>query len=442
MKQLIPAAAVLLLLLVLPEAFTAAQSRIVVNGRVTDYEGKQLGGVSVTVKGSSSGTITDSTGSFSIAVPNRETVLVFSFIGYTDQELRATGGFLTVRLDPLENALNEVVVVGYGTQRKVSLTSAVSQISGEDLTRRPVTSLEQSLQGQLPGLTILDKGGQPGNNNTPIVLRGVNTLYSSEDLSGAAVAPLVLVDGIEQPFSNINPADIESVSVLKDASSTAIYGSRASNGVILITTKRAKSGKVVVNYSGYYAVQKSVSNPEPLDLESYLKLENLAYKNVGSNPPKPYRDEDIDAYVQGHAADPIHYPLPYDWYNYAFHTAPQINNTLSVSGGNEKFRGRMSLRYLDQGGIIDNTHSNVTEMRVNTDFAVSPKITVSADLDYRYEKNLNPYGLANIFQFMTQNGIWAVPQYPNGDYGGGTQGNNPLLLIEKGGITGRPQTIL
>ncbi len=170
-----------------------------------------------------------------------------------------------------------------------------------------------------------------------------------------------------------------------------------------------------------------------MDLESYLRLENAAYTNVGSTPPYPYKEEDIQPYVQGHATDPIHYPLPYDFYNYALHTAPQTSHSLSVSGGNENFKARMSVRYQDQEGIIDNTSSQLSQARLNTDFKVSPKINVSADLDYRYEKDLNPYGLAQIFQFMTQNAIWDVPQYPNGDYGGGRQGNNPLLLIEKGG---------
>jgi TonB-linked SusC/RagA family outer membrane protein len=434
MKKLQPAHSLFAIFLFCSIFSFAQNNSFRVTGVVKDEKGQALPGVTVIVKGSSSGTATDASGKFSIEVPAASSILIFSSVGYDPTEVKASKTNLEITLGLSENRLSDVVVVGYGTQKKVSLTSAVSQISGKELTRRPVSSLAQALQGQLPGLTILDKGGSPGSTNAPIVLRGVNTLYTSEDLSGAPIAPLVLVDGIEQPFNNINPNDIESISVLKDASSTAIYGSRASNGVILITTKRGKSGKVSVSYSGYYAVQKSISNPEPLDLESYLRLENLAYKNVGSNPPKPYRDSDIVAYVQGNATDPLHYPVPFDWYGRAFHNAPQTNHTLSLSGGNENFKARMSLRYMDQDGIINNTSSQLSEARVNSDFKVSSKINVSADVDYRYEKDLNPYGLASIFQFMTQNSIWAVPQYPNGDYGGGTQGNNPLLLINKGGL--------
>ena len=405
-----------------------------VTGKVSDQEGNALRGVSVLLKGTNNGTTTDAKGRYSINADNGQTI-VFSIVGFETKEVLYSGQqTINVSLSLATKSLNEVVVnVGYGTQRKVSLTSAVSQISGDELVRRPVSTIEQALQGKIPGLTILDKGGIPGSSNTPILVRGVNTLYTSEDLSGSSVSPLVLVDGVEQPYGNINPNDIESISVLKDASSTAIYGSRASNGVILITTKRARSGKVTVSYNGFYARQKSVSNPQAMDLASYLQLENIAYKNVGSNPPYPYRDQDIQPYIEGNKVDPLHYPVPFDFYNLAFHTAPQTSHSLSVSGGNENFKARMSVRYQDQQGIIDNTSSQLSQARLNTDFKVSSRINISADIDYRYEKDQNPYGLASIFQFMTQNSIWDVPRYPNGDYGGGKQGNNPLLLIDKGG---------
>jgi len=407
-------------------------------GTVKSSTGQPLSGVSIVEKGSNQGVVSDSSGNYRILVRNSQNVLIFSFVGFQSQEMKI--GKLTsldVTLTSVDLSLGEVVVVGYGTQRKTSLTGSVSSISGDELVRRPVSSIEQALQGQLPGLTVLDKGGLPGRANTPIVIRGVKTLYTSEDLSGVSTGPLVLIDGIEQPFSNINPEDVETITVLKDASSTAIYGSRASNGVMLITTKRARSGKVAVAYSGFYAIQQSISNLQNMDIESYIRMQNIAYKNVGGNPPYPYRDQDIDTYIAGTKTDPLKYPLPYNWFNTLFQSAPQTNHTVSLSGGNENFKARMSLRYQDQFGIIDNVKSNLSEVRVNTDFKVNSKINISTDVNYRYEKTLNPHGLNSILQFMSQNGIWVVPQYPNGDYGGGPQGNNPKLLIEKGGYNKR-----
>src|SRR6185312_7128105 len=304
-------------------------------------------------------------------------------------------------------------------------------------TRRPVTSIQQALQGKLPGLTILDNGGNPGSPNAQILVRGVNTPYTPVGGNSTGIAsvgdnePLVIVDGVEQPFQNINPNDIDNISVLKDASSTAIYGSRAANGVILITTKRAKTGKLSVVYDGFYAVQKSVSNPRPMDIKSYLYLQNAAYQNVGSAPK--YTEDQIQQYVKGSVTDPLKYPLPYNWYDIMLHTAPQTNHSISLAGGNEFIKARMSVRFQDQKGTIANTDSRLSDVRLNTDLRISSKINVSADLDYRNENDLEPDNINEVCRQFMQNAIWNVPKYPNGDYGGGTQGNNPLLLAEKGG---------
>ena len=414
------------------------QQAIPLTGTVTDAQGNPLSGVSVTVKAGTAGTSTDARGAYSLSVEKGQTI-VFSFVGYETQEIVYKGEIhQDVQLFVSSASLDKVIVeVGYGTQKKVSLTSAVGQISGAELTRRPVGSIQQALQGKLPGLTILDNGGNPGSPNAQILVRGVNTPYTPVGQSPTGIAsvgdngPLVIVDGIEQPFQNINPNDIDNISVLKDASSTAIYGSRAANGVILITTKRAKTGKVSVGYDGFYAIQKSVSNPKPMDIESYLRLQNTAYENVGSAPK--YSEERIQEYVKGSVSDPLHYPLPYNWYDVMLHTAPQTSHAINVAGGNENFKARMSVRFQDQKGIIVNTDSRLSEARLNTDFRVSSKIKVSADIDYRYQNDLEPDNINEVFRQFMQNAIWNVPKYPNGDYGGGTQGNNPLLLAEKGG---------
>lgn len=425
------------------------QQPILVSGTITsDDEPAGLPGVSVLVKGTSMGTVTDYNGRFSLEVPGRESVLVFTSIGYETQEV-TVGDRTTVDLVLKSSltSLQEVVVVGYGTQQKVSMTSAVGQVRAEDLVRRPVTSLQQAMQGTVPGLTILDNGGSPGSPNQQMVVRGANTLYTPPGQQSTGVSdignnqPLVIVDGIEQSLSMLNPADIESISVLKDASSSAIYGSRANNGVVLVTTKRAKEGRVVVNYSGFYAIQKAVNQPKHMDLESYMNLQNIARVNMGSQPI--YTDEQIATYVEGSKTNPLKYPLPFDWHNAMFSNAPMFNNTLSVSGGSENFKARMSVRNQNQDGIIANTNSILNDVRINTDFKASQKVSFAADMNYRQQNTLEPTGtvqppfstagINEIFRQLMQNSIWAVPRYPNGDYGGGTQGNNPLLLAEKGG---------
>lgn len=401
--------------------FDRRQAERKITGTVKNETAGLMSGVSVVVKGSDRGTVTDADGKYQLMIPGNEAVLVFSYVGYEIQEVAAGDKeVIDITLVAISGKLGEVVVVGYGTQRRVSLTSAVSQLKGEELQRRPVNSLQQSLQGQMPGLTILDQGGSPGNSNTTMRIRGITTLSNSN--------PLVIVDGIEQPLSDINPNDIESVSVLKDASSTAIYGSRAANGVVLVTTKRARTGKVSVSYNGFYAVQKSILKPEHMEIEDYLRIQNMNFINAGS--PAPYTEQAIQDYVNG---DRSQYPLPYDWYNAMLKTAPQVSHAVSLSGGSENFKGRLSVRYQDQDGIIANTNAKISEIRVNTDFKVSPKINVSTDINYRHNNNVQPQNITEIFRLMMQNSIWTVPKYPDGAYGAGPQGNNPLLLAEIGG---------
>ncbi|HMJ70230.1 MAG TPA: TonB-dependent receptor [Cyclobacteriaceae bacterium] len=417
----------------------AYQQTLTVSGKVLsapDNEG--LPGVNVVVKGTSNGTVTDANGEYRLEVPGPATVLIFTSIGFDTQEV-AVGDKTVIDMTLLASttSLDEVVVVGYGTQEKVSVTNAVADIKGEELVQRPVSSLQQSLQGRMPGVTIIDRGGQPGSSNAQILIRGVNRPYVPVGLDQTQASqvgensPLVIVDGIEQPYQYLNPHDVESITVLKDASSAAIYGSRAANGVLLITTKRGKPGKVSVNYSGSYSVQKSLTNPKPMDIESYLRLQNVALQNVGSAPK--YSDQQIQDYTTGSVDDPLKYPLPYDWYKVMLKSAPQVNNTVSVSGGGENFKSRLSVRNQNQQGVIANTESKLTDVRLNTDFKVNDKLSFSADLNYRYQNSLEPDNITNVFRLFMQNAIWAVPQYPNGDYGGGTQGNSPLLLAENGG---------
>lgn len=398
-----------------------------VSGTVTDAEtGEALPGVNILAKGTSTGTVTDVEGNYRLTVADDITTLVFSSIGYTLQEVPINGrSVINLGLTPDVQSLSEVVVVGYGVQKKVSVTNSVSQIKGEEITRRPVANTQQSLQGFAPGVTVIDQGGRPGNNDINIRIRGITTLGDNN--------PLIIVDGIEQRMSDINPDDIESISVLKDAASTAIYGSRAANGVVLITTKRAKEGKVNINYHGYYALQNATNRPRHMDLESLFRLENVAHENAGRQAP--YSEEYIQEYVN--ATDRTLYPLPYPWYEKGvlLKTAPQQNHTLSISGGNETAMARMSLRHQNIDGIAPNFSDKVNEFRVNTDIKATDKLKFSADLNYRTSESRQPsVGEWGVFNFMLHGSKFTYPKYPTGEYGLGPRNINPLMAAEQSGI--------
>lgn len=297
-------------------------------------------------------------------------------------------------------------------------------MEAEEITRRPVSNLQQALQGKLSGFTILDQGGNPGNIDIVMRIKGVTTL-SDNDL-------LVIIDGIEQPLGDLNPSDIESISLLKDAFSTAIYGSRAANGVLLITTKRATRGKLSDSYEGYYALQKANNVPEHMGLEDYMRLQNIAYTN--SFGYEKYSEEEISEYVN--ATDRYKYPLPNEFHDAVLRVGPKYSNRLIVSGGGENIKTMLSLRHKNQQGIIPNTKSNISEIRLNNDFKLFPKINIAADINYRNKKYMTPVKMFKVFQHLLLGSQWAtVPKYPDGTYGFSSLGNNPLFYAEGQGTT-------
>lgn len=404
------------------EGIPVESPKQLINGKVSDETGAGLPGVSVVLKGTTRGTTTNAEGAFSLDVPGPESVLIFSFVGYVSQEITVGNqSSLSVQLKSDVANLSEVVVVGFGTQKKTTMTSAVSTIQNEQITARPVSNVQQSLQGLAPGLTVLDRGGAPGRSSATMRVRGITTLGDN--------SALVVVDGVEQALFDMNPEDIESVTVLKDASSTAIYGSRGANGVILVTTKRGKAGKVSVNYNGYYGIQNSINTPEMMDLEPYMRLQQTAYRNVGAALPARFTDESINTWVT--TTDRLKYPLHNAWFETMLKPAPMSNQTLSVSGGSESFRARASVRLMDQGGVLLNYGSNVKELRLNTDFTASAKIRFTADANYRYNTSTTP--TVNYINNLYHGSLWAVPKYPDGTYGLSQQGNNPLMYAEIGG---------
>ncbi|MBT1701900.1 SusC/RagA family TonB-linked outer membrane protein [Chryseosolibacter indicus] len=405
------------------------QSEINISGTVTSG-GETMPGVNVLEKGTANGTTTDGDGKFTLNVTNPDAVLVFSFIGYTPQEI-PVGNQTKIEVVMAEDisTLGEVVVVGYGVQKKVSLTNSVATVQTEALTVRPLSNLSQALQGQAAGLTVQDQGGIPGRAKTALTIRGTTSLPDKNNKRKND--PLVIVDGIEQDMNFINPNDIESVSILKDAASTAIYGSRAANGVILITTKRAKEGKVTVDYNGYYALQRSINNPEMMDTEAYMRLQQTAYNNAGLAVPAMFTDESIQTWVN--SKDREQYPLPNVWYKELFKTAPQYNNSIAVSGGSENFKARMSARNMRQDALIEGYDFDLKDVRLNSDFAISKRISVSGDLNYRRERSTTPTLESTIYDRLFHGSLFAVPKYSDGSYGLSSQGHNPLMYAELGG---------
>ena len=336
---------------------------------------------------------------------------------------------INVELTPDFELLDELVVVGYGQQRKVSITGAVGSIKNENINKL-ANSSTAALQGLSPGLTILDRGGAPGRSNTTLRVRGITTINNSD--------ALLLVDGVEQRISDINPDDIESISVLKDASTTAIYGSRAANGVILVTTKRGEEGKVKIDLNSYWGLQKVTDKPTHMETVAYMKQQNYAFENAGLSPR--YSETFIQEWIDKHEIDPITYRKANQWQDVLYKDALQQNYSLNVSGGTDKAKGLLSLRYYKQDGVVPNFTSDIKEIRVNTDFLNLDRIKLSADANFRTRFSLEPVGAydfdvngGGIFYSMFHATQFVIPQYEDGKYGLGNKNANPIMLAKMAG---------
>ena len=345
-----------------------------VKGKVTDQTGASLPGVSVVVKGTTTGVITDHNGNYLLANIPENAILQFSFVGMKMQEiLVGNKKTLDIILDDETIGLEEVVAIGYGTAKKVNLTGSVSSVSMKELKNRPITNSSQSLQG-VSGLYVNQAGGQPGKDNATIRIRGQGTLNSND--------PLVLVDGIEFPLSAVNPNDIESISVLKDAASASIYGNRAANGVILVTTKKGIQGVSKIEYSNFVGVQKATYLPNLVkDPVEYMELRNQAQKNAG-RLILDYPDAIIKEYKQGRLTDPYIYPSN-DWLRIMFKNAVIQEHNLRFSGGKDKINYTLSIGYQDQDGILMGTKSNQLSVRSNVNYQLSDWIKIGSDFSIK-----------------------------------------------------------
>lgn len=384
----------------------AQQSDINVGGTVTDMNGVPFPSVTVQEQGTNNGVLTDFDGNFTIKVNSLQSVLVFSYVGMKTIQRTVDGNtIMNVQMEEDAQALDEVLVVGYGTQTRAKVTGAISSVDGDDLAARPVTNTATALQGMSPGLTILNQGGAPGNEDIGIRIRGIGTLNNS--------SPLVLVDGIEQSLSSVEPQNIESISVLKDAASAAIYGSRAANGVILVTTKRGTVSGTTISYDAFVGIQNPSFFPEKADPESWLRLENEAQVNAGGSPT--FSEEYIQNVVAG--TNPLEFPFA-NWEEGIFNPdALMQQHTFSLSSGGEIGRVFASLNYSDTDGILINFNNKQATMRVNADLYASDKLTFKMNLLYRNGHFSRPgFTAQRLLQGLLHINRNVVMEYPDGTY--------------------------
>lgn len=358
-----------------------SQQELVASGVITDTQGQPLASVSIKQKGSTRATLSNSDGQFSLIVDNNNAILQFTYVGYLTQEQPYQSKNINVTLIEDLAQLEEVVVVGYGTQKKVNLTGAVSSISGDEMLKRPVTNPATMLQGQMPGVRIVQGLGQPGSEGVQIRVRGQGTY------SAAGSDPLVLIDGVPGSLSTLNANDIESVSVLKDAASASIYGARAANGVVLVTTKSGKEGGFKINYNtnlGFHTptkMLKIVTNSA-----DYMELTNEAKANAGISTGL-YTDEMISLYRN--ATDRTKYPN-FDWLDYMFNSATVQNHSLSINGGNKGTTYNITAGYVDQPGTMKGFNFEKYNFRTNIKSELKDWVTIGVNLALEKGNQKNP----------------------------------------------------
>lgn len=343
----------------------AAVLRIEVTGTVTSPEGTGIPGVNILIKGTGTGTVADIDGRYKINA-NNDDVLVFSSIGYVTQEVPVNGrSVIDVTMEEDLQGLEEVVVIGYGTRKKVNLTGSVASVTSEELEKRTVTRTSLALQGQMSGISVRQGSGNPRSNAASLLIRGQGTF------SGAGNSPLVLVDGIESSIDAVNPNDIESVSVLKDAASAAIFGSKAANGVILIETKKGVVGEPVFSYNAYMGQSSPTTIPEMVNSWEYAEV-------VNEVTPGRYSEEDIQKFRSG--TDPNFPNFDHIGYLFGSGSGFETKHDISMRGGTETSRYMFSASYYDQEGIIKKNNADEYNIRLNLDTKLHEKLNFSVRL--------------------------------------------------------------
>lgn len=430
------------------------QQNGVCNGVVTDTTGETLIGASVVVKGTTNGTITGLDGDFSLSGVTKGSILVVSFVGYQNTEVKWNGQPLTIVLKEDTKVLDEVVVVGYGTQKKANLSGAVAAVDGKVLQDRPITNIGQGLQGVVPNLNItMNNGGAPGATSS-FNIRGNTSLNGG--------SPLVLVDNVQMDANLVNPDDIESISVLKDAASASIYGARAAYGVILITTKKGKkSDKPTVSLSATGYWQSPALTFHNVNSMQYLTMMDEAYQNDGGSGHyfKSQVYQYAEDYFNGKYDSPVFFDTAYDTYKYGYcgntdwwdelyKTSFSQIYTANISGGNDRTTYYASVSMNDQGGILKagDDKYNKYNANVNISSNITKWLNVSAKIAHTYTDELHPTGGTTAMNSTAYSGLSSYSgmmkgdlsplmpvKHPDGHYAGQGSYTNPVAIMEQGG---------
>ena len=382
-----------------------------VSGIISDSGGQPLPGVAVMIKGTTTGTVSDLDGKFKLVGVKAGETLVLSFVGMKMQEL-LVGAQSVYNITMEEDAigLEEVVAVGYGVQKKENLTGAVASVNMDEIAKsRPITNISSALSGVAPGVFVTSANNRPDQNgNASILVRGQGTLNNS--------APLVIIDGVEGSFNSVNPQDVETVSVLKDAASASIYGSRAANGVILINTKKGKKGKVTFDYSGQLSMQSVESKLNLVtDYATYMELYNEGKRNSGQG--EQFSQGKIDEWRADGGADPLKYPNN-DWQDDVFQTGVMSQHNFSASGGSERIHFHVSYNYLDNPGVVNNSGFTKHSLRTNLESEVNKWFTFGVQLSgYTSDTDMGSSSLGTVFNYAQASTPGMVFKSPDGRFG-------------------------
>lgn len=417
-----------ILMLFVGSGYALAQARQL-SGKVTDTSGGGIPGVTIIVKNHHArGTVTDTHGNYNIEVASKDEVLVFSYLGYKTQEITiGNRNIINVRLDEDATQMDEVVVLGYGVQKRQFIVGSVSQVSGKELTVVPMTNVSNMMTGKLPGVTSIQRSGTPGSDETTIFVRGASTFTNS--------SPLCIVDGVERMINTVNPNDIASISILKDAATASIYGMRGANGVILITTKSGSEGPATISYDGSVTFTQNTAMPELLNAEDYIFWHNKARELDNMNPL--YSTETIRSMKeQGIYGNT-------DWLSKIFKNFGLTHqHNLSATGGTKRIKYYSSIGMLNQDGILRNTSYERYNVRSNIDANIARNLNFSINIGAFYEnRELPGYNIGSQSEFSPITAaIYALPILTDTyegipvSYNNGSSEQSPVAALEKSGF--------